>query len=337
MQCAYPRKGEPTVSLTNPRAVAPRLYRAFGMSFSSNRALPFFAPATGTGPLDFAFTAERRDEPSPPAGSTSEVISSYGATVEAGTTRLHIGFAEIDRCDFDLDPAARTLSLQYWAARPSEIAAMLLGPAFSCMLRASGRLALHGCTLDIGGEAVAVLGESGAGKSTLAARFADRGIAILADDIVALSSDQGLWRVESGPPVMKLLPESFESLRNPPPSRPLFRRQRKRRVLLGSHDRPAWRHQPESLPLRSMYLLNQRVPGTTAPELVDIDRRQVPQILMAHRSLAFFEALHQLAARHEFSELVRLAADVPVRRLSPPDGLPLIDHTIDAIVQREAA
>ncbi len=58
---------------------------------------------------------------------------------------------------------------------------------------------------------------------------------------------------------------------------------------------------------------------------------------MAHRSLAFFEALNHLATRHEFGALVRLAADVPVRRLSPPDGLDLIDHTIGAIVQREAA
>lgn len=323
---------EPEISLGSPNA-----YRAFGMSFSSNHALPFFAPAPGTGPLDFAFIAERRDEPSPPAGSMSEVISSYGASVEAGETRFHIGFSEIDRCDFDLDPAARTLSLQYGAARPSEIAAMLLGPAFSCMLRASGRLALHGCTLDIGGEAVAVLGESGAGKSTLAARFADRGFAILADDIVSLTHRSGRCHVEPGPPIVKLLPESLEGLRNPPPSRPLFRRQQKRRVMLGSHDSPAWRHQPEALPLRSLYILGQRVPGATAPELADVDRRQVPQVLMAHRSLAFFEALKHMATRHEFSELVRLAADVPVRRLCPPDGLPLIDHTIDAIVQRETA
>lgn len=325
------------MSLTNPRAIPANAYRAFGMSFSSNRALLFFAPATGNSPLDFAFTAERRSEPSPPFGSTAGVISSYGATVEAGVTRLHIGFAEVDRCDFDLDPAARTLSLQYGTARPSEIAAMLLGPAFSCMLRASGRLALHGCTIDIGGKAVAVLGESGAGKSTLSARFADRGFAILADDIVALSSENGHWRVEPGPPVMKLLPESFAGLRTPPPSRPLFRRQQKRRVLLGRHDGPVWRHQPDALPLSSLYILGKRVPGTTAAELRDVDRRQVPQILMAHRSLAFFEALNQMATRREFSGLVRLAAEVPVRRLSPPDGLDLIDHTIDAIVQREAA
>jgi hypothetical protein len=325
------------VSLTNPRAILSNGYRAFGMSFSSNCALPFFASAPAGEEADFAFAAERRSEPSPPSGSTSEIISSYGATVEAGTTRLHIGFTEIDRCDFDLDPAARTLSLQYGTARPSEIAAMLLGPAFSCMLRASGRLALHGCTIDIGGKAVAVLGESGAGKSTLSARFADRGFAILADDIVALSSDDGRWRVQPGPPVMKLLPESFAGLRTPPPSRPLFRRQQKRRVILGRHDGPAWRHQPDALPLSSLYILGQRVSRATAAVLQDVDRRQVPQILMAHRSLAFFEALNRMAARHEFSELVRLAAHVPLRRLSPPDGLHLIDHTIDAIVQREAA
>ncbi|MDP3401475.1 MAG: hypothetical protein Q8R97_10165, partial [Brevundimonas sp.] len=72
------------MSLTNPRAIPANAYRAFGMSFSSNRALPFFAPAPGNSPLDFAFAAERRDEPSLPAGSTAEVRSSYDATVEAG-------------------------------------------------------------------------------------------------------------------------------------------------------------------------------------------------------------------------------------------------------------
>lgn len=65
----------------------------------------------------------------------------------------------------------------------------LLGSAFGALLHQRGLLPLHANAVDIGGRAVAFMGESGAGKSTLAAWFHDRGHPIIADDVCVVGFD----------------------------------------------------------------------------------------------------------------------------------------------------
>jgi hypothetical protein len=65
------------------------------------------------------------------------------------------------------------------------------------LLHQRGLLPLHANAVEIGGKAVAFSGRSGAGKSTLAAWFADRGHAILCDDVCAIAAP-----ARGGPPVV---------------------------------------------------------------------------------------------------------------------------------------
>jgi hypothetical protein len=75
----------------------------------------------------------------------------------------------------------------------------LLGSAFGALLHQRGLLPLHANAIEIGGEAVAFMGESGAGKSTLAAWFHDHGYRVIADDVcVVRFNDQGKPVVSPG-------------------------------------------------------------------------------------------------------------------------------------------
>jgi hypothetical protein len=62
----------------------------------------------------------------------------------------------------------------------------ILGPAFAILLHQRGDLVLHASAIALNGAAVAFLGAPGWGKSTTAAALAQRGGALIADDIVAV-------------------------------------------------------------------------------------------------------------------------------------------------------
>src|ERR1044071_2564446 len=62
----------------------------------------------------------------------------------------------------------------------------LLGQALGFALVKSGFEPLHATAIDIGGEAIALLGGSGFGKSSLAACFLSAGYSLLTDDLLLL-------------------------------------------------------------------------------------------------------------------------------------------------------
>jgi ABC-type uncharacterized transport system ATPase subunit len=71
------------------------------------------------------------------------------------------------------------------------------------------------------GEVVALVGPSGAGKSTLAAAFAAAGYPILTDDILPLTTSNGVTRTQSGYSRLRLFPNSFKNLQELPDELPL--------------------------------------------------------------------------------------------------------------------
>ena len=85
--------------------------------------------------------------------------------------------------------------------------ALLAGPVLGGLLRRRGTTSLHGCAIAIGDGAIVVVGARGAGKSTLAAALAQRGHAVLADDVAALDEHQGGWTVHPGYPRLRLAPQ----------------------------------------------------------------------------------------------------------------------------------
>ena len=84
----------------------------------------------------------------------------------------------------------------------------LLGPVLALLLHQRGFLVLHASAVNIGGGAVAFVGEKGAGKSTMAAALLARGHALVADDLVAVDTGRESLTVFPGFPQLKLFPES---------------------------------------------------------------------------------------------------------------------------------
>jgi hypothetical protein len=88
----------------------------------------------------------------------------------------------------------------------------LLGSAFGALLHQRGLLPLHANAVEIGGKALAFIGESGAGKSTLAAWFHDRGFLVIADDVCVVQfGPEGQVRACPGLPRLRLGEEALEA------------------------------------------------------------------------------------------------------------------------------
>lgn len=96
-------------------------------------------------------------------------------------------------------------------AHIDHVRAYLLGAALGGLLMQRGVLALHACAIEVYGRAVLFVGQSGAGKSTFGAALANRGHALLADDIVAVTWGPGDAAIAN--PGIALFCLSGESLR----------------------------------------------------------------------------------------------------------------------------
>jgi len=139
-------------------------------------------------------------------------------------------------------------------ALPADIRAYLLSPIFSTLCHQAGMYSLHASAVRVGAGVVAFLGGSGAGKSTLAAGLAQRGYALIADDICLLDPRA----VSSGPvlvipvaPALKLWRSALDHLGTSPESLPrVFSRDDKYRVPVPQPSKPVQR-----LPLREVFFL----------------------------------------------------------------------------------
>lgn len=88
----------------------------------------------------------------------------------------------------------------------------LFGPALGMNLKLRGLITLHASVIDVGGKALAFIGESGAGKSTLAAAFEREGYSVLSDDLCVLLPNETSFVVPPGPPRIRLLPDAASQL-----------------------------------------------------------------------------------------------------------------------------
>jgi hypothetical protein len=105
--------------------------------------------------------------------------------------------------------------VQSWAApeaAASTVRHLYLNQVLPLALSRQGKLVLHASAVDIGGRAVAFVGESGRGKSTLAASFATSGAGLLTDDGLLLEWAAGELNVVPSHPSIRLWQDSQEAL-----------------------------------------------------------------------------------------------------------------------------
>jgi hypothetical protein len=198
-----------------------------------------------------------------------------------------------------------------------DTATYLLGPILGFVLRLRGVTCLHASAVDIGGCAIVFAGPANAGKSTTAAAFCGLGYPVLADDIVALSQDEGGLQVQPAYPQLRLWDDSAELLYGSGDALPRLTPNWDKRALALVGER----FQHRRLPLGAVYVLRARGHGTT-PHVAPARGREALLMMLANTYVGYL--LDADLRVRELEALVRIASAVPIRWIvSPAEGLPV--------------
>jgi hypothetical protein len=299
-------------------------YKFFGLFFHSNLSVPAIPPEKNSAErwdvaLHFGISPHAEGDQKP---VSEELTYASSDTNENGEPALQIWkvnqgafvrMAYNDGTQFWVDRPRENI----WATWPDHLplentASYLLGPVLGLLLRLRGVICLHASAVAIGDRSVAFVGAPGAGKSTTAAAFSKLGYAILSDDIVALEEQNGAFYALAAHPQLCLWPESVKMLYGSaealPRLNPVWD---KRRLRLGEQ---GTRFENRALPIEVIYLLGDRCPDP-APS-VETMRPQASFLSLVADTYANKILDREMRAR-EFDVLSRLAAAVPIRRVSP--------------------
>lgn len=219
-----------------------------------------------------------------------------------------------------------------------DVAAMLAGPVFGCVLRLRGEISLHASVVDLGGQAIVIVGGQGSGKSTTAAALADAGHSVLSDDVAAVTQADATWVVHPGYPRVRLAPASAQALGLASAGLPAVMSGGDKyhvRLVRGG-DAPGWRFGSGPLKVAAVYVLDRRRDtGSAWIELVPGAERLAT--LMRNRSAQRLLRLDRRRQAQEFAGLARLAAELPVRRINYPDSLQSLGVLPDLLLDDLAA
>ncbi len=215
------------------------------------------------------------------------------------------------------------------STRVAELAELLIGPVFSCVLARRGRTCLHASVIRCGDRTVAFVGPSGAGKSTTAVAMVDRGGVLISDDVAAVMERDGRFTLSTGTAEVRMRPEPAEALVGGFDTlEPIWAQE---------HARPTKRYAQaeradpvgEEHALGAVYLLGRREPARTCASVVAVDPVRAVAQLMTDRHMA--HALDLTEHARDFELLARLSETIPVREVIRPDGLKALPSIVAAI------
>jgi hypothetical protein len=306
-------------------------YSVFGLSLRSNLPIPELTPVhpehdpgllQSSHDIAVAIYLDRSPQTGAAIQSLEPEELSYASAYkdEAGNPALtiwktansrYLRLAYFDGTQFWLDRKGR----EVWATWPSSLeiedtATYLLGPVLGVLLRLRGVTCLHASAVAFGDKAVAFVGAEGAGKSTTAAALAQRGHAILSDDVVTLAEHNGSFFVHPAYPYLCLWPESVESLYGSAEALPRFSANYEKRCL--SLRKQVLRFEERALPLSAIYILGDRR-GDPAPMVEELTPSRAFFSLVVNTFAT--NTLDSNMRAKEFEILARLAPNVPIRTL----------------------
>lgn len=274
-------------------------------------------PHAASGERAIFYSSEELDERGVPGIVASRIAS--------GT------FHRIDYADgtsIVLDASASRI----WAhpaqdATIEDTAAYVLGPALGFALHLRGVTCLHASAIVMQGRAIAFVGAAGAGKSTLAAAFANRGYAVLTDDVAALTDRGDRFDVRPAYPRVRLWPESVELLFGARDALPRMTPTWDKRFLsLGSEGAHRFARCPA--PLAAVFVIDPRG-DATAPRIDSIARRHALMSLVRDSYAARLLGREQRARQLDI--LGRIALNVPVFRLARGDDSGTLGRLCDLV------
>lgn len=206
---------------------------------------------------------------------------------------------------------------QIWVTWPDNLtledtSTYLLGPVLGLLLRLRGVTCLHASAVSFGDFAVAFVGSEGAGKSTTAAALAQRGCAIITDDVVALAETEGAFYVHPAYPYLCLWPESVASIYGSAEALPRFSPAYDKRCL--SLERQGLRFEARTLPLKAIYILEERR-SDPAPVIEPLAHQSAILALVANTFAT--NVLDSAMRAEEFKTLGRLVPRIKIRKVFP--------------------
>jgi len=233
------------------------------------------------------------------------------------------GFLYADGTRFAIDRSASTI----WSAAPpsatlADTATYLLGPVLAFVLRRRGTLSLHASAVVVAEQAVAIAAAPGGGKSTTAAAFADRGAAVVTDDVLPIVWRGGEPYAEPGYPRLRLWPETVAARYGANDALPLLSPGWTKRYLdVGA------RFPRAALPLGAIVVLRERVAG--APRMARLGGHEAAMQLVANSSMALY--LDAAMRVEELDRVTALVERVPLFAAWPSDDLARVEELCDIV------
>jgi hypothetical protein len=315
-------------------------FRVFGLRLRSDRPIPGLIESPESSPFDVDvvlnpehFLPESlRDAPRQlwyaSANPDQHGAPNLTAWTLADGAFFHLQYA--DGTEFLIDAGGAQIRSTWPTALALEDAATyLLGPVLGFALRLRGITCLHASAIDIDGHAIAIVGPPGAGKSTVAAVFAKSGFGVLSDDVVALVEEGSTFLAQPAFPRVGLWPESIDALFGSPDALP---RQTatwdKCYLALGQN---GYLFQSRPVPLRAVYMLDERDPDARAPSVDALPARDGLTRLIENTYVNYL--LDQDMRARDLDVLARLAGRVPLRRLVPPADSAYLHSLRDVILE----
>ena len=230
--------------------------------------------------------------------------------------------------EFVCDKAATRVWCQ-WLETSSidEARLFLMGPILGFMLRLRGTTCLHASGVVVGEQAFALAGSSGDGKSTLAAAFANKGYAVLTDDIMPLTITDDTVFAAAGHPLMKLYPESFENLSSLPEELPAVAAGWGKCYLNLNANSLLFNAHP--VPLKLVYILNWGNDSNAHKIEPLMPNETVPQLAAnTYRN----DLLDTEMKKNEFYFLCHMVSLLKVKILQPVDDIARISELADIVL-----
>lgn len=288
----------PCASADGSAANLPHPYTAFGLRWQSSLPLPFAGQQVESPDVTVRFGQVPAHLPGAVGHVGHPLPHCWGA--RPGMALLSVvGVARylVQPGEIVVEPAGGS---------EDDILTFLVGPAATALLQQRGVATLHAAAVEVGAEAVVLLGSSGIGKSALAWALAQRDHALLADNVTALAPAGGN-RFDALP--------AYPRLRLWPDVLPEAARERRTREGLEKYwvtvrlaDRPR--------PIRAVFLLESH-----NRETFDVERLAASRAfraLWAHTPRK--RLLNPLGQRHaHYRAAVALAGTVPCYRIRRPD------------------
>jgi hypothetical protein len=244
---------------------------------------------------------------------------------------LHLTYARApDWAEFVIDEHGRNVR----AARSEtvllgDVAELLLGQVFSCLLAQRRVTCLHAAVVEIERRVLALVGAAGVGKSTTALALLDRGANLVSDDVAVLRQRGRRMTVSIGAARVRARVDAAGALVGSPTDlepvwacEPLGETKRYVPSVLTNH-------QADLCSLDVVFLLDAPTDGEANIQIRALEPTEALPRLMANRHMV--EALDRDAHRRDFERLARTVEMIPVRELSRPIGLQTVHRTAAAI------